>query len=74
MKWQNKEVLITGAGGFIGSHLVDRLVNLGADVTAFVHYNGKNDWGMLEETYSSTLKSDRTFLTDSPQNFTHNGP
>jgi len=39
MKWQNKKVLVTGAGGFIGSHLVDELVKKNADVTAFVHYN-----------------------------------
>ncbi|OPY36110.1 MAG: dTDP-glucose 4,6-dehydratase [Methanoregula sp. PtaU1.Bin051] len=51
MNWQNKKVLITGAGGFIGSHLTDALVSSGADVTAFVHYNARNDWGMLEGRY-----------------------
>lgn len=39
---------MTGAGGFIGSHLVELLVSLGADVRAFVHYNARNDWGNLE--------------------------
>jgi NAD dependent epimerase/dehydratase len=48
MKWQDKRVLVTGAGGFIGSHLVDELLRKGAEVTAFVHYNARNDWGMLE--------------------------
>jgi NAD dependent epimerase/dehydratase len=52
MKWQDKPVLVTGAGGFIGSHLVDELLHRGADVTAFVHYNARNDWGMLEGRYS----------------------
>ncbi len=48
MKWDDKQVLVTGAGGFIGSHLVDELLQKGAEVTAFVHYNARNDWGMLE--------------------------
>ncbi|MCK9630265.1 MAG: SDR family NAD(P)-dependent oxidoreductase [Methanoregula sp.] len=54
MKWQDKKVLVTGAGGFIGSHLVDELLHRGADVTAFVHYNARNDWGMLEGRYSDS--------------------
>jgi NAD dependent epimerase/dehydratase len=41
-------VLVTGAGGFIGSHLVERLVRDGARVRALVHYNSRNDWGNLE--------------------------
>lgn len=44
----NEKVLVTGAGGFIGSHLVERLVRDGAHVRAFVHYNSRNDWGLLE--------------------------
>jgi len=39
---------VTGAGGFIGSHLVERLVELGARVRALVRYNSRNDWGLLE--------------------------
>ena len=52
MKWNDKDVLVTGAGGFIGSHLVDALLSHGANVTAFVHYNARNDWGMLEGRYN----------------------
>lgn len=48
MFWQNKKVLITGAGGFIGSHLVEALARKKAMVRAFVHYNSRNDWGNLE--------------------------
>lgn len=43
-----KKVLITGAGGFIGSHLVEACVKRGFEVRAFVHYNGRNSWGWLE--------------------------
>ena len=46
--WQARQVLVTGAGGFIGSHLTERLVRLGAKVRALVHYNSRNDWGLLE--------------------------
>ena len=48
MNWQNKKVLVTGAGGFVGSHLTEHLVGLGASVKAFVRYNSRNDWGLLE--------------------------
>lgn len=48
MSWQNKKVLVTGAGGFIGSHLVERLVADGAQVRAFVRYNSRADAGLLK--------------------------
>lgn len=43
-----KQVLITGAGGFIGSHVVERFVQAGFSVRAFVHYNSAGSWGWLE--------------------------
>lgn len=46
-QWSGKKVLVTGAGGFIGSHLVSRLVEAGAEVRAFVRYNSRGDPGML---------------------------
>jgi NAD dependent epimerase/dehydratase len=46
--WSGRKVLVTGAGGFIASHLVDRLMASGAQVTAFVRYNSRNDAGFLE--------------------------
>jgi dTDP-glucose 4,6-dehydratase len=45
--WQNKTILVTGAGGFIGSHLVETLASLGANVRAFVRYNSRGDPGLL---------------------------
>jgi len=43
-----KNVLVTGAGGFIGSHLVESLVRQGSKVTAFVHYNSRGDSGLMK--------------------------
>ena len=47
MDWKSAHVLVTGAAGFIGSHLVERLTSEGAMVKAFVRYNSRNDIGML---------------------------
>lgn len=44
------KILITGAGGFIGSHLTEYLVEKGLEVKAFVHYNSWNFWGWLEKS------------------------
>ena len=48
MIWKERKVLVTGAGGFIGSHLCESLVEAGADVTAMLHYSSRSDWGNLE--------------------------
>jgi len=45
-----KKVLVTGAAGFIGSHLVERCIENGYAVKAFVRYNSKNNWGWLENS------------------------
>jgi len=47
--WKDRPVLVTGAGGFIGSHLTERLLDLGAKVRVFVRYNSRGDWGLLSQ-------------------------
>ena len=49
MNLQSKRVLVTGADGFIGSHLVEHLLRAGAHVTALAQYNSFNFWGWLED-------------------------
>src|SRR5438552_15160712 len=48
MTWRGKRVLVTGAGGFIGSHLIERLLALDAEVTAFVRDSSRNEAGLPE--------------------------
>lgn len=55
MNLKGKKVLVTGAEGFIGSHLTERLVELGADVTALVQYNSFNNWGWID-TFDKNVK------------------
>lgn len=52
-----KKVLITGADGFIGSHLTEALIRQGYDVRAFVYYNSFNSWGWLDQS-SNEIKKD----------------
>lgn len=52
-----KKILVTGADGFIGSHLVESLVSNGHDVRAFVMYNSFNSWGWLDQSSSETQAS-----------------
>lgn len=62
MQLKSKKVLVTGSEGFIGSHLVERLVELGAKVTAFVQYNSFNSWGWLD-TFSPHIKRELEIYT-----------
>jgi len=47
LDWSKHTVLVTGASGFIGSHLTEQLLKMGASVRAFTHYNSRNDLGFL---------------------------
>ena len=64
MTLRGKKVLVTGADGFIGSHLVEALINEGCDIRAFVFYNSFNSFGWLDSLSSETLRNIDIFAGD----------
>ena len=64
MEITNKKVLITGADGFIGSHLTEKLVKKGCEVKAFVLYNSFNSWGWLDHSSEEVKKQIEVFAGD----------
>ena len=64
MDLKNKKILITGADGFIGSHLTEELVRRGYDVRAFVFYNSFNSWGWLDYSEPEIKKNIEIFAGD----------
>lgn len=59
-----KKVLITGADGFIGSHLTELLLEVGYDVKAFTYYNSFNTWGWLDTLPQDKLREIEIFCGD----------
>ena len=64
MNLKGKKILITGADGFIGSHLTEKLVQLGHDVRAFVFYNSFGHWGWLDQSPDEIKKNVDVFSGD----------
>ena len=59
-----KKVLVTGADGFIGSHLTESLLEKGYDVKAFTYYNSFNTWGWLDTLPKEKLDQIEVFSGD----------
>ena len=64
MNLKNKKILVTGSDGFIGSHLVERLLDENCQIKAFVYYNSFNSWGWLDTFPKDKLKNIEIFAGD----------
>jgi len=64
LELSGKKILITGADGFIGSHLVEALLKKDCHVKAFVFYNSFNSWGWLDTLSKEALKSIEVVIGD----------
>lgn len=64
MKLTGKKILVTGADGFIGSHLIEELLKRGCDVKAFVLYNSFNSWGWIDTFSKDKLDCIEVFSGD----------
>ena len=64
MEIKNKRVLVTGSDGFIGSHLVETLLEEGCQIRAFVYYNSFNSWGWLDSLSEDILEKIEIFTGD----------
>lgn len=72
MNYRGKKVLVTGAGGFIGSHLTEELVKAGAEVTSLVHYNSNSHISNLRFLERNLLSSFRIVFGDIQDGFLMN--
>jgi len=70
MNLQNKQVLITGSDGFIGSHLVERFLTENCKIRAFVYYNSFNSWGWLDTFSKDQLDRIEVFPGDIRDSYT----
>ena len=64
MKLKGKKILVTGTDGFIGSHLVEKLLEENCEVKAFVYYNSFNSWGWLDTFPEEKIKNVEIFTGD----------